>query len=59
MAENTINFQEIDLTTHYVNGITDNTIFWGGINFFDALIRRYKLRVEADSGIVESVSCIR
>ena len=59
---NTISWGKIYETTYWGNGVTDNTISWGKDYLdeagFSQLTQRFKSRVEADGGVVESDSRI-
>ena len=62
MAENTINWGKIYETSYWGIGVSTNTISWGRIYEDEAgfveLVNRFESRVVADSGIVESLSCV-
>ena len=59
---NSINFGKIYETSYWGIGVTTNTISWGSIYLsiagFIELTNRYKERVEADGGVVESLECL-
>ena len=62
MATNTINWGKIYESTWWGIGVNSNTISWGKsyeeLAGFSELVQRFVLRVETDSGVVESENCV-